>query len=254
MKILVIEDELQTAEVLKDIILHIRPGAEVVEIIDSIENSVKFLSMPKNQVDLIFMDIHLADGLSFEIFTQVKIDSPVIFCTAYDQYALQAFRANGIEYILKPVSEEDIRKAFEKVDNLRQSLNAEKDILSIVKEAFPVQKNYRGAFLVEQGDSFVPIAIQSVALFALADEKVFAYCFDNRQYTIPKSMEEIELNLNPSQFYRINRQIILNRDAIKGIKHYFNRKIIISATIRTHEQLIVSRLKVSAFLRWIEKP
>ncbi len=254
MKILIIEDELQTAEVLKDIILTIRQDTEVAGIIDSIENSVKFLSVPENQIDLIFMDIHLADGLSFEIFTHVKIECPVVFCTAYDQYALQAFKSNGIEYLLKPVSDEDIKRAFEKVDSLKQSLSAEKDILTIVKEAFPVQKNYKGAFLVEQGDSFVPVSIQSIALFALADEKVYAYCFDNRQYAIPKSMEEIELALNPSQFYRINRQIILNRDSIKGIKQYFNRKIIISATVRTPEQLIVSRLKVSAFLRWIEKP
>lgn len=254
MKILIIEDELQTAEVLKDIIIHVRADAEIVEIIDSIESSVKFLSIPENKVDLIFMDIHLADGLSFEIFAHVKISCPIVFCTAYDQYALQAFRANGIEYILKPVSDDDIKRAFEKVDNLKQSLSAEKEILSIVKEAFPSQKNYKGAFLVEQGDSFVPIAMESVALFSLTEEKVFASCFDNRQYPIPKSMEEIELALNPSQFYRINRQIILNRDTIKGIKHYFNRKIIISATINVPEQLIVSRLKVSSFLRWIEKP
>ncbi len=254
MKILIIEDEPQIAEVLKDIIVKINTEAEIVALLGSIEKSVQFLSVAKNAPDIIFMDIQLADGLSFEIFSHVEVRCPVVFCTAYDQYTLQAFKSNGIEYILKPIKEEDIRAAFEKIAKLKQSFSLENDILSVIRKAFPEKKEYRTSILVQYKGSYIPIAVDSIAFFFLNNEIVYGYCFDNKKYSVFKSMEEIESTLDPNQFYRINRQILLNRTAIKEIQSYINRKVLVKTDLSAPEPLVVSRLKVSTFLRWIEQP
>jgi DNA-binding LytR/AlgR family response regulator len=254
MKILIIEDEPQIAAELTDIIGKIIPEAEFVEILESIEASIKFLSVEKNEPDVILMDIQLADGLSFEIFSLIKINCPVIFCTAYDQYMLEAFKSNGIEYILKPITEDDIRMAFEKLDKLRLSFNSESNMLTMIKNSFSLQKNYLNSILVHHIGNYIPISIENIAFFHLTNEIVYIHCFNNKKYSVYKSMEEIESTLNPNQFYRINRQILLNRHSIKEIQPYVNRKVIVKTDLQSPEELIVSRLKVSSFLKWIEKP
>ena len=254
MKILLIEDERQIAEVLKDIILKIKPESDIIGIVDSIDKSVQFLSVEENKPDLIFMDIQLADGLSFEIFSRVTINCPIIFCTAYDQYTLQAFKANGIEYILKPIKEDDIRSAFGKMEKLKEAFHSDNDILNVLKNAFHEHKNFRKSILVQSKECYIPISIENIALFFLTNDIVYAHCSDNKRYSIFKTMEEIEVNLDPEQFYRINRQIILNRKSIKEIQPYINRKLIVKTSVQTSEQLIVSRLKVTSFLKWIEQP
>ena len=254
MKILVIEDEIQIAEVLIDILKKIRPEVVICGIVDSIEKSVRFLSVKQNAPDLIFMDIQLADGLSFEIFSRIDVNCPVIFCTAYDQYTLQAFKSNGIEYILKPIREEDICTAFDKLEKLKLSFNSDSNILSLIKDAFSGQKTYRTSILVQYKGSYIPIAVESIAFFFVSNEIVYAHCFDNRKYSVFKAMEEIESTLNPKQFYRISRQNLVNRASIKEIQSYVNRKVVIKTDLQSTEQLIVSRLKVPTFLKWIEQP
>jgi len=253
MNILIIEDEPQTANVLAEIIKKTNPKAVIVGILESIVESVKYLAKISNQPDIIFMDIQLADGLSFEIFSRVKVKCPVIFCTAYEQYSIQAFKTNGIEYILKPIKEEDVELAFNKIEQLKQSFNSEIDILSKLNEVFKPQKQFKNTILIHFKESIIPIAIENVALFLLNNELTYAHTFDNHKHTVLKPISEIENEINPNQFYRINRQMLLNRKAIKEIQPYFNRKVAIKTNIILNEPIIVSRLKVSSFMSWLEQ-
>jgi len=254
MKILIIEDEPQTASVLKDIIQEVRPQSEILETLESIGLSVKYLSDAKNQPDLIFMDIQLSDGLSFEIFSKVTVKCPVIFCTAYDQYTLQAFKTNGIDYILKPIKEEDIKAAFVKYENLQQAFKPESALLELMRNVLNERKTYKTSILVRFRESFIPIALADIALFVMDNEVLYAYTFENKKYAVFKPISDIENEIDPNQFFRINRQVLMNRSAILEIEPYFNRKMIVKTRITLDEHLIVSRLKVSDFMKWIEQP
>ena len=254
MNILIIEDEPHNSEILREIIFQIKPNAIVPESIEGVEQAIKYLSNQNiTTPDLIFADIHLADGLSFEIFSQIKIKCPIIFCTAYDQYTLQAFKTNGIEYILKPIKEEDIKKAFAKYDTLKEFLMPENDIVNLLKQTFSQKENYRTTILVHYKENFIPIAVNNIVLFAVENEILYIHTFDNQRYPVFKTMSEIEPSVDPSMFFRINRQVLLNKNFIKEIHPYFNRKLIIKTNVSIKEQLIVSRLKVTEFMNWIEQ-
>ena len=253
MNILIIEDEPQTANVLAEIIGKVNPNANISGILESIDKSVKYLSGQENKPDLIFMDIQLADGLSFEIFSRIEVKCPVIFCTAFEQYTLQAFKTNGIEYILKPIREEDVEAAFIKIEKLKQSFEPGNDILSSITKIISEKKTYKQSILIQIKDSYIPVAIENIALFSLQNEITYAYTFDNQKYTVIKPVSELEKDVDPGRFFRVNRQMLLNRKAIKEIQPYFNRKVIIKTIPSLGEQIIVSRLKVSEFMQWIEQ-
>jgi two-component system, LytTR family, response regulator LytT len=253
MKVLIIEDEPHNALTLSEIIVQVRPGSIILELLESIEQAVKYLTNPNIKPDLIFADIQLADGLSFEIFSKIKIKCPVIFCTAFDQYTLQAFKTNGIEYILKPVKEEDVEAAFIKYETLKESLKPDNEIVNLLKQAFNQKESFKTSILVHYKESFIPVAVNRIAFFVVENEILYIQTFDNQRYSVFKSMSEIESSIDPSQFFRINRQVLLNKNAIKEIQPYFNRKVIIKTDVRTKEQLIVSRLKVTEFMNWIEQ-
>ncbi len=254
MKILIVEDEPQTASVLQEIILQIKPDAQIQGIAESVEQSVQLLSNEANLPDLIFMDIQLADGLSFEIFPRVKVKCPVVFCTAYDQYTLQAFKTNGIEYILKPIKEDDIAAAFLKLESLKQAIAPELSILNMVKNALQSKSSYKTSILVRFKESYIPVSVSNIALFLVDTEIVYAYTFDNQKYALFKPMSDVESEVDPHQFYRISRQALINRTAIKEIQPYFNRKVVIKTQLKVNESLVVSRLKVSDFMSWVEQP
>jgi DNA-binding LytR/AlgR family response regulator len=254
MRILIIEDEPHTAKTLCEIIVQIRPDSVVPEILESIEQSVKYLSNENNLPDLIFADIQLADGLSFEIFSEIQLKCPIIFCTAFDHYTLQAFKTNGIEYILKPVKVEDVELAFTKYETLKESLKPDTDIVNLLKKTIHQKKDYKSSILVHFKESFIPIAVDKIAFFIVDTEIIYIHTFDNKRYPVFKSMTEIESSVDPSMFFRINRQVLLNKKAIREIQPYFKRRVIIKTDIQTKEQLIVSRLKVTEFLNWTEQP
>lgn len=253
MRILLVEDEHQTAQLLKDIVLHVMPEAQILAITESIQNTLDFLSNTVNYPDVIFMDIHLADGSSFEVFSQIKVHCPVVFCTAYDQYALQAFKANGIDYLLKPVTETDVRAAFDKLESLRQRDEPEAALRGLIQHLTGAGKKFKTSILVHYRDSFIPLLMDNIALFMLENEILYAYTFENTKYPVTKSLDELEHDVNPHDFYRINRQTLINRKAITLLQPYFNRKVIIKTNIKVGEQLIVSRLKVSELMKWIEQ-
>jgi DNA-binding LytR/AlgR family response regulator len=254
MKILIVEDEPQTAQLLNEIIVQVKPNANVLGITESIHKTLAFLANTADYPDLIFMDIQLADGNSFEIFAHSKVRCPVVFCTAYDQFALQAFKANGIAYLLKPVTEDDVRAAFAKLEALKQMIRPEDELVSILQQVVAAKKKFKTSILVHYRDNFIPLLIANIAAFVLENELIYVYTFDASKYPVSKSLDELEQDVDPADFYRINRQTIINRRTITQIQPYFNRKVIIKPSVKLSEQLIVSRLKVSEFLKWVEQP
>lgn len=253
MNILIIEDELKTAAMLCQLI-KLHPEHLVVNVCESIEESVAYLIKNQSKLDLIFMDIQLADGVSFEIFNQIEINIPVIFCTAFDEYSLKAFKNNGIDYILKPFKSEDIEQAFAKVKLLQSTFSSSSTNSINFNNLLVKEPALQTSFLVHYREKMIPIQVSDIAFVWFEDEIVSIYNFQGEKYTIAKTMEQFESVVSPRQFYRINRQMIVNRQAIKDIEQYFNRKMVVHLSITIPEKAIVSRLKVSPFLEWIEIP
>jgi len=252
MKILILEDEPRTAGLLKEFILAYSPKMEVLDILDSLEESLDYLENHEIKPDLIFMDIQLSDGNSFELFLKASIPYPVIFCTAFEEFTLQAFRNNGIDYILKPFTQEDIFKALKKAENMKVLFGGpekKSEIDAPIKTSLNRKIQY---FLVSYRDKMYPIAISSVAVIFLEDEKTYLINLNRERYPIQKKMDEIEKLLDPSFFFRINRQMIIQRESIDSIENYFNRKLFIKLKVPCPIPAIVSRLKVSRFTDWIE--
>jgi DNA-binding LytR/AlgR family response regulator len=248
MKIVVIEDEKITADDLIENLLEIKPNYTIVKILKSISEALVFFQQ-QPEIDLIFSDIQLGDGLSFDIFKKTNINIPIIFCTAYNEFALEAFKANGIDYILKPFNTAEIKKAIEKFELL-----ANKNEVSINKllEYFslkqPVAKN--SSILVYQKDVIIPINTYDIAIVQLNNGIVKLVAFNGTTYFTTQSLEEIE-KLNILFFFRANRQFILHRNIVKDVVQHLNRKLLVRLIIPFDEQIFISKEKTSAFLAWL---
>ena len=251
MNILIVEDEPKTAKLLKELIEAQDAGNKVLSICDSIEASVNYIKTTTVKIELFFMDIMLADGNSFDIFRQIKITAPVVFCTAFDDYILTAFKHNGIDYILKPFQEKDIEVAFAKIKQLKQALAVSEEAIGQLS-GLVKQPALQTSFLTQFRDKIYPVQAREVALVALENEVVYLYTFDNGKHPIFKTIEEVEGVLEAGKFFRINRQMLINREAVVTIEPYFNRKVIVKAKITPAEKPVVSRLKVTAFLEWVK--
>jgi len=249
MKIVIIEDEIPTADRLEKMIKQIYADSEIMAKLDSIKKSVDWLKN-NNDYDLVFMDIHLADGLSFNIFNQVKIDKPIIFTTAYDEYALEAFEVNSIDYLLKPVSESRLRKSYEKVELLKGE-NDNKKMMDILNSLQNRQQHYKSRFLVKVGSVLHPISVDKVSLFYIDNQLTKLQTLKGNNYVLDQSLDEIEAALNPEDFFRINRQMIAAARSIKKIESYFSGRLIITMEPE-HPDVIVSKRKASAFKMWME--
>jgi len=248
--VVIIEDESLTALDMVNTLKRIDPEIEVKAIIPSVEDGVAFFKghpLP----DLIFADIQLPDGLSFGIFEQVSVKVPVIFCTAYDQYALKAFEANGIDYLLKPFSKESVSKAIDKFRLLKGNPHDQSELIARLMNMFG-QKPARQAssVIVYQGDKIIPVGIENIAFFYLEDNYTFAYTFEQRKHIVSQSLEELESLCGPD-FFRANRQYLVNRTAIKDAVRYLNRKILIHLNIPYSDQILVGKLKTSQFVEWL---
>jgi two-component system, LytTR family, response regulator LytT len=251
MKIVIIEDEKLTAKDLARTILAVEPDAEILAMLPSVETSIDFLEMNKN-IDLIFSDIELGDGLSFEIFEKLSIRIPIIFCTAYNQYALEAFKTVGIDYLLKPFSKASILKAFEKYHLLKKSdkqpVNDFSEIYQLLqRESKPTKIS---SIVIQQGDKIIPIEIEKIAFFFIENDLVFGYTFEGKKHLLNHKLDKLEQQLEPS-FFRANRQFLVNRTAVKDATHHFNRKVLINLNIPFNEEIVVGKLKVTAFVEWL---
>ena len=252
MKVVIIEDERFTAEDLRVNIEELRPYYEILEILDSVK-SAKLYLQKKPGLDLIFSDIQLGDGLSFEIFAAIPPSAPVIFCTAFDQYAIQAFKANGIEYLLKPFNKKQIEEAVLKFENLTQKETDSSVQINKLFQLFAKQVDTPkpGSILVRIKDKIIPIPFEESALFYIKNEVSYLVDFKGNSFPIDKKLEELEL-LNLSNFYRANRQFLVNRLAIKDARIYLARKLLVTLKVSFSEQILVSKEKSSAFLKWLE--
>jgi len=243
MKVVIIEDEPLMAQDLAACIRAAEPSAEVVATLSSVREAINYFRGGPAP-DLIFSDIQLGDGLSFTIFGSNARTIPVIFCTAYDEYALDAFRAAGIDYILKPFSSKDISTAITKYRAFRGAAPAYDE----VARTFANRKQQ--SVLVFYKEKIVPVDTADIALFYLHHEVTWLLTFGKLQFVINKPLEELERTI-AGRFYRVNRQFLVNRRAIKDVSHYFGRKLLLNLTIPFEEKVTVGRLKANDFLDWL---
>lgn len=251
MKVIIVEDELAASDNLAYLLQSIDDTIEIEQVLESVTDAVDSLSKPY-QASLIFMDIHLADGLSFEIFEKVEVTTPIIFTTAYDQYALKAFKVNSIDYLLKPIDEEELQEAINKFKSRTPDKGIDKQqIDSLLSLIGGGTKNYRETFLVSHRDQLIPLKIEDVAYFRIDTGIVKGITLGNQSYVMDNKLEEIEEELDPAKFYRVNRQFIVRKDALESIKYYFNGKLIVTLSPACDEKIVVSKAKATAFKNWV---
>ncbi|MBN2348381.1 MAG: response regulator transcription factor [Bacteroidales bacterium] len=249
MKCLVIEDEKVAAERLCNLISTYDPSIDILEIIQSVEKSVSWFNnhaLP----DLIFMDIQLADGLSFEIFEQAEVTSPVIFTTAYDEYALRAFKVNSIDYLLKPIDLAELGNAIKKFKEKNQSLVYPQHVFENILHT--LTKSYKNKFMVKVGERLKVFTTDNIQCFYSMEKSVFLQNRQGRDYDINYTLDQLEELLDPSIFFRINRKYILAFSAIKEIMSYSNSRLFIKMENNASDDLIVSRERVQEFKKWLE--
>ncbi|MBI1227030.1 MAG: response regulator [Bacteroidetes bacterium] len=248
MKILIAEDEPRTAIDLANTIKEVEPAAEIVKITDSVEGTVAYLEK-KLPLDLAFFDIQLADGLSFDIFKEATVPCPVVFCTAFDDYALQAFQTNGVAYILKPFDEKTVQQALDKLKTLDQFFSSEK----MGQVAEQIHHGKKSSFLVSFQGKFLPISVKEVAFFTVLGENTWLYNFKGESFHVPHSLEELEGMLDGQQFYRANRQYLVNFSAVHHVENDFARKLAVKLSVKSPDPIVVSKAKASDFLRWMNE-
>jgi len=253
MKALIIEDEQPAARRLKKLIAQVEPDWEILEVIDTIEDSVAWLNNFEAP-DVIFMDIELADGQSFAIFNKVEIQSPIVFTTAYDQFALKAFQVNGLDYLLKPIEIADLQRATQKVRKFSQS-SENPDYSSLVqllreKEAQP---EYKERFMVRVGDQlkFVPVA--EVAYFFSEEGNTSLVCNNGKELVVDFTLDQLSEILDPAHFFRVNRKSLLKISSINKIHTWFNSRLKIELLPNPDFEVVVSRDRVSEFKNWLDR-
>ena len=218
------------------------------ETIDTVVDSVEFFrSTPA--IDLVFMDIHLADGASFRIFDNVTVETPIIFTTAYDEYAIEAFKVNSIDYLLKPINEADIKRAIEKWQRLTSA--ERKDYTSRISNIAQSQNNEQHTFLVHFRDKIIPLHSHDIAFFHTFEERVTAYCHNGNKYQIDLTLEALQTKLSGREFFRANRQFIISRKAVKDISVWFGSRLTVNLTIDTPERIIIPKARVHEFKNWL---
>ena len=251
MNVLIIEDETAAAVNLKSILRSVMPDCNVIDVLESIEESVDFFNDKSQPTpDLVFMDIHLADGESFRIFDSVEIQAPIIFTTAYDEYALRAIKVNSIDYILKPIKAEDLRHAIDKFTLLSgMERNDYKSRVNTMIESS--KRDSQRVFLVHYKDKIIPLSIDDVAFFYTSNEKVSAHTYSGERYVIDRTLEVLQSLLPDDEFFRANRQFIVARKAVKDIAVWFGSRLSLNLSIETPEKIIISKARVPEFKQWL---
>ena len=248
MRVVIIEDETAAAQNLSAILRKVLPDVEIVATIDTVVDSVDFFRTEPS-LDLVFMDIHLADGASFRIFDSVNIETPIIFTTAYDQYAIEAFKVNSIDYLLKPINEEGVKRAIEKWQRLTGFERS--DYNSRVNDMAKSQRQDMQVFLIHFRDKIIPLQSKDVAFFHTFEERVTAYCHNGEKYQIDLTLESLQCKLSDKDFFRANRQFIIARSAVKDISVWFGSRLAVNTSIEAPERIIVPKARVHDFKRWL---
>ena len=249
-RVIIVEDETAAAVNLRSMLASIDSNVEVLAVLESVEEAVEFFSSDV-EADVVFMDIHLADGESFRIFQSVDINIPIIFTTAYDEYALQAFKVNSIDYILKPYKEEDLRRALDKLERLTVGeRTTQKD--SREKMVREVHGDNMQTMLLRYKDKLIPVTADEVAFFYTSEERVTVTTLNGDCYPVDKTLESLSQQLSPEKFFRANRQFIVSRRAVKDIAVWFGSRLALNLTIETPERIIISKARVPEFKSWLQ--
>ncbi len=253
MNILILEDEKAAATRLQQLLKEVVPSAVVTGILETVKESVVWFNNNESP-DIILSDIQLADGLSLDVFTQVKSNAPVIFTTAYDAYTLKAFKLNSIDYLLKPIDKEELRAAFAKYHSLHaRQENLNKKMLDIFQNIASGKVTYKSRFLVRQGDRLITVPIEEVAFIRADDKVVFLHTTKGNKHIIDDSLDELETALDPNVFFRINRTYIAPLSSIEKIHNHFNGRLKINLKNADDQEIFVSRARAGDFKKWLGK-
>ncbi len=248
MHLLIVEDETLLARRMEKLLKEIFSSAEIATTY-TINETVQWLSS-NQQPDIIFMDIELADGKSFEIFEKIPVKSPVIFTTAYDEYALKAFKVNSIDYLLKPIQKEDLEKAIAKLSGLRATQT--ENIYRLIEDVHDNKEaKFRNRILIRKGQKMISVTMDEVSLFFTRNNVTFLVAKNKQKYIVDYPLDEIEQSLDPKKFYRANRQNIISYDAITAVHQWFNGKLKVDINVPETEPIIVSRDKAPLLKEWL---
>lgn len=247
MNVLILEDEMHSAERLASLIKKHDQSAEIVNVLGSIEEAKEWFGKNR-QPDLIFMDIHLSDGTSFDLFKSLNIDAPIIFVTAFDRYAIQAFKVNSIDYIVKPVDEADLKQALLKFNKIRNSV----PVLDVTKITQAIASARQPRIVAKINDQLVIVKTDDIAYCVIQNGNTWVYSVNGQKTLIDHSLEELEKQLNPNLFFRINRKFIVKIESIKKIETYFNSRYVLKLTPEIDEEVIVARDRAGQFKKWLE--
>ena len=249
MKVLVVEDEKLAAERLIDLIEKFNPDYRVVDRLDSVETAIIWLNQNDNP-DLIFLDIHLADGNSFEIFEAIEVTAPIIFCTAYDQYAIDAFKVNSIDYLMKPVEQAELYRALIKFEKQQLAHNMSVNINELMKS---FTKPHKSRFVVKIGEHIQAVEVENIHFFYSEDKATYLQTNDGKKCLIDFPLDKVETMVDPAVFIRISRKYIVSFPAIKDILSHSNSRLRLILTNSNDPEVIVARERVQAFRSWLDK-
>lgn len=250
MKIVIIEDERLTAKDLEEIILEVRSGATIEAILYSVKQAVNYFEHHPAP-DLIFSDIQLGDGLSFEIFDKVAVAAPIVFCTAYDEYALEAFRLKGIDYVLKPFTREEIQASLAKHKDLSEVFSGHHDVVDQLQELLEGARQPRASsILVNHREKIIPVRMDDVAVFYIENQSTYLTLFSGETYYYNRTLDQIQ-QVAGGKFFRVNRQFLVNRSAVKNASHHLSRKLSVSLTIPFGHTITMSKEKFGDFMAWL---
>jgi DNA-binding LytR/AlgR family response regulator len=253
MTILIIEDEPQAAQRMETLVKELIPESKIAGKIDSVKKSVQWL---KNNPppDLLLMDIQLADGISFQIFEQHDVKSPVIFTTAYDAYALKAFKVNSIDYILKPVDKEELNKALKKLQSFSKNESETKLLLTNIGQAVEMlMKKYKSRFVIRVGEHLKTVEVENIRYFHSQEKATFCVTDDNRNFILDFTLDQLEDMVDPEIFFRINRKYFVRSGAIQDIISYTNSRLRLILKGSQDNDVIVARERVQEFKEWLDR-
>ncbi len=253
MRILIIEDELQAAKRMESLLREIVPTAQILDTVDTVKKSVQWFKA-NTLPDLVLMDIQLADGISFQIFEQCEVKCPVIFTTAYDEYALKAFKVNSIDYILKPVDKSELAAAFAKLKGFSNGTHDSQNLLANIEQAMQMlTKKHKTRFIIKVGEHLKTIEVDSILYFYSQEKTTFCHTSEKRDHILDYTLDQLEEMLDKNQFFRINRKYIVHSKAIQDIINYTNSRLRLVLKNSTDNDIIVARERVQEFKEWLDQ-
>ncbi len=253
MNVLIVEDEAPAIEKLKSFIEYYDSEINILDVKSTVESTISWFKENPEKADLIFMDIQLPDGISFDVFSHVRINTPIIFTTAYDQYAIQAFKVNSIDYLLKPFDYDNFYKSLEKFKSFKENIVQQKERIKyeeLTELVSQLKKSYKTRFLIKIGSHIKSLTTDKIAMFYAEGRNVSVVTMLGREYVVDFKLEELESSLDPAMFYRINRSYIVNINAIADVVVYSSSRLKVLLEKETDNELIVSREKVNEFKYW----